>query len=86
MLNDAGITLQEQEENKNTIVEVMQFYQDRDTSDSDKVWQKMTNVVADEPSPAAPVDQKKPVVPSRPAHTLSVFSTDIVKKGWPSLF
>jgi hypothetical protein len=79
MLNDAGITAQEQEQNRKTIVEVMQFYQERDLADTDKVWQKMNNANAAEEE-AAPVDQKKPVIPSRPPHTLSVYSTDI-KKG-----
>ena len=80
MLNDAGITPQEQEQNRKTIVEVMQFYQERDQTDDEKVWQKMNNANVSEENEAAPVDQKKPVVPSRPAHTLSVYSTDI-KKG-----
>jgi hypothetical protein len=83
MLNDAGITPQEQEKNRKTIVEVMQFYQqEREQDSGDKVWEKMNLAAAAAAStapPAAP-ETKKPAIPSRPAHTMSVYSTDI-KKG-----
>ncbi len=91
MLTDAGISPQEQEKNGDTIVEVMQFYQDQDKDNNDKVFDKMgairsheqLNVADSEEAEDTIVEIKKagpPVIPSRPAHTMSVYSTDI-KKG-----
>jgi hypothetical protein len=83
MLADAGISQQEQEQNKQAIVDVMNFYQERDKEDQQNaVFEKMNRITLNEIKEEDEVKPlpEKPVIPSRPAHTMSVYSTD-VKKG-----
>jgi len=102
MLQDAGISEQDQQAHPQAIVDIISFYSESNQEKNQYVWSKFdhsysykknnTNDKAyylnKKPLPiqlsqypnlkaAATSDKKKPPVPARPPHTLSIYSTDI---------
>ncbi|KAI9329399.1 kinase-like domain-containing protein [Obelidium mucronatum] len=122
LLQDAGISKQDQEANPQAMIDIMGFYNDKTAGKlNDNVWEKFahTSVIdgkesatgsspATSPSGSKPLNvgtggpssspvllprpnvastyntndpKLKPPVPARPAHTMSVYSTDIKPAG-----
>jgi p21-activated kinase 1 len=49
LVNDSGISKQEQEQNPQTVIDVVRFYQDTTNTRSDGVWEKMHNANTQSP-------------------------------------
>jgi len=100
MLQDAGISEQDQQAHPQAIIDVISFYSESNQEKmKDQIWSKFDNSYSykknndksyylnKKPLPlqlsqypnlqAAVNDKKKPPVPARPPHTLSIYSTDI---------
>ncbi|KAJ1540038.1 signal transducing kinase of the PAK, partial [Cladochytrium tenue] len=111
MLQEAGISAQDQQLHPQAVIDVMGFYTDATGGKlNDTVWEKFGGAKADPssaaaaataaataggqqqqlspkqtpegsprlaPRPPKPSDTKRPPVPARPSHTLSVYSTDL---------
>jgi p21-activated kinase 1 len=100
MLQDAGISEQDQQAHPQAIIDVISFYSESNQEKmKDQIWSKFDNsysykknndksyYINKKPLPlqlsqypnlqSAVSDKKKPPVPARPPHTLSIYSTDI---------
>jgi len=103
MLQDAGISEQDQQAHPQAIVDIISFYSESNQEKNQYVWSKFDHsyqykknnandkayYLNKKPLPlqlsqfpnlqqaASSSDKKKPPVPARPPHTLSIYSTDI---------
>ncbi|KAJ3329650.1 signal transducing kinase of the PAK, partial [Blyttiomyces sp. JEL0837] len=92
MLQEAGISKQDQLEHPQAVIDVMGFYNDAAGGKlSDTVWDKFGGAKLQVQPAKAPrrkskvgatskrgeAGKKRPPIPARPAHTLSIYSTDI---------
>jgi hypothetical protein len=93
MLEDAGITRQEQQAHPQAIMDIIGFYEEglqkpKEKSPSQQKYMMKNRIVPPqaqvpmqpmEQLPKKPVEstQKRPPVPARPTHTLSMYSSDI---------
>jgi len=106
MLQDAGISEQDQQAHPQAVIDIISFYSESNQEKNQYVWSKFDHsykknndknyYLNKKPLPlqlsqypnlqAAATDKKKPPVPARPPHTLSIYSTDIKgNQGQPDL-
>ncbi|KAL3897130.1 MAG: hypothetical protein SGCHY_003634 [Lobulomycetales sp.] len=90
LLSQSGISKQDQQANPQAVIDIIGFLSVQNAAknsgeDKNDVWNKFNHKAISEKlekdSPPAPVpapeEKKRPVVPRRPAHTMSIYSTDI---------
>ncbi len=91
LLQQAGITKQDQQANPQAVIDIIGFYSENAAGKGDQnaVWSKFNNMKTPSPRTSPPTSPKpgmatnaasaakRPPVPQRPAHTLTIYSTDV---------